>query len=72
MKRKYLVKDRKKLQAIRTVICTRTKIRFACMRIRSVFDYKTWSKMQIGKHILTKGVRLSLDAQVKLWLMKRK
>ena len=72
MKRKYLVKDRKKLQAIRTVICTRRKIRFACMRFYTAGDYKTWSKMVIGQHILTKGVRLSLDAQVKLWLMKRK
>ncbi len=70
MKRKYLVKDRKKLQMISTLWNTRVKLFRACKR---AILRKEIVRQEVAKQFkMTQGNELAWDAQVKLWLMKRK
>lgn len=70
MKRKYLVKDRKKLQALSTLRHTRLELFKACLRLK---DFRKVVRREVSKQFkMTKGNELAWDAQVKLWLMKRK
>lgn len=72
MKRKYLVKDRKKLQALSTLWNTRIKLFKACFHAWRVFR-KEIARQEVAKQFkMTQGNELAWDAQVKLWLMKRK
>lgn len=72
MKRKYSVKDRKKLQALSTLWNTRFKLFKACLHARRVLR-KEIARQELAKQFkMTQGNELAWKAQVKLWLMKMK
>lgn len=72
MKRKYLVKDRKKLQALSTLWNTRVKLFKACLHARRVLCKEIAQQEVVKQFKMTQGNELHWDAQVKLWLMKKK
>lgn len=72
MKRKYLVKDRKKLQALSTLWNTRVKLFKACLHARRVLRKKIARQELVKQFKMTQGNELLWDVQVRLWLMKRK
>lgn len=69
MKRKYLVKDRKMLQALSTLWHTRIKIFAACCKVaRTGGDYS----QVIKQFKMTKGNELHWTAQINLWIGRNK
>lgn len=70
MKRKYLVKDRKKLQMLSTLWNTRVKLFRACKR--AILRKEITQQEVVKQFKMTQGNELHWDVQEKLWLMKRK